>query len=116
MILEFLAQNNLSVHELLGEIESYLGKFYYNRLDLKITENQKQKVLAKLQENSITQIGNYKVVKVETLDGFKFRLAEGEWVMARLSGTEPLVRIYCESEKEENVDLHISHLKQQLGV
>ena len=116
LILEFLAQNNLSVHELLGEIESYLGKFYYNRLDLKITENQKQKVLAKLQENSITQIGNYKVVKVETLDGFKFRLAEGEWVMARLSGTEPLVRIYCESEKEENVDLHISHLKQQLGV
>lgn len=116
LILEFLAQNNLSVHELLGEIESYLGKFYYNRLDLKITENQKQKVLAKLQENSITQIGNYKVEKVETLDGFKFRLAEGEWVMARLSGTEPLVRIYCESEKEENVDLHISHLKQQLGV
>jgi phosphomannomutase len=39
---------------------------------------------------------------VETIDGYKFHLGNGEWVMIRASGTEPVLRVYSESNTDEN--------------
>ena len=114
LILEFLAKNNMNITQLLKEIENELGAFSYNRLDLKISDNQKEQVLKILKSKSISKIGQKKVEAIETLDGFKFRLSESEWVMARLSGTEPLLRIYAEAETIEIVEENISHLRKEL--
>jgi phosphomannomutase len=114
LILEFLAKQNISINQLLNEIEAELGAFAYNRLDLKITEEQKSKVLKTLSSNSITEIADKKVQNLETLDGYKFRLSNSEWVMARLSGTEPLLRIYAEAETPELVESYIEGLKEIL--
>lgn len=114
LILEFLAKQNISINQLLNEIEAELGAFAYNRLDLKITEEQKSKVLKTLSSNSITEIADKKVQNLETLDGYKFRLSNSEWVMARLSGTEPLLRIYAEAETPELVEIYIEGLKEIL--
>jgi phosphomannomutase len=48
-----------------------------------------------------TQFGSYKIEKTEDLDGFKFLLGNGEWVMVRASGTEPVLRVYSESSTNE---------------
>lgn len=114
LILEFLAKQNITINQLLNEIEAELGAFAYNRLDLKITEEQKSKVLKTLSSNSITQIADKKVQNLETLDGYKFRLSNSEWVMARLSGTEPLLRIYAEAETPKLVESYIEALKEIL--
>ena len=51
-----------------------------------------------------TQIAGQKVAEVVRKDGTKFILESGEWLMVRFSGTEPLVRIYCETTQQDKVD------------
>lgn len=116
LILEFLAQNNLSIHQLLQEIKSDLGEFYYNRLDIKIENSQKEGIIELLKSGQITSIGDQKVIDLETLDGFKFRLSNQSWVMARLSGTEPLLRIYSEASTFKEMQNNILQLKERLVV
>jgi phosphomannomutase len=48
-------------------------------------------------------IGGLKVTGLETLDGFKFGLEDGGWLLIRFSGTEPIVRVYCETTKKDRV-------------
>ena len=66
-----------------------------------ITEEIKQRVLANCKAGKYTQFGSYKIEKTEDLDGFKFILGNGEWVMVRASGTEPVLRVYSESSTNE---------------
>ena len=40
---------------------------------------------------------------IETLDGFKFNLEDGGWLLVRFSGTEPLIRVYCETTHQDKV-------------
>ncbi len=62
----------------------------------------KQKVLANCNAGKYASFGSYQVEKTETIDGFKFHLGNGEWVMIRASGTEPVLRVYSESDTDEN--------------
>ena len=48
-------------------------------------------------------IGEYKIVNKNTMDGLKLLLDDGSWILIRKSGTEPLLRIYFESDKEEKI-------------
>ena len=66
------------------------------------TEEIKQNVLANCKAGKYTNFGSYKIEKTEDLDGFKFHLGNGEWVMIRASGTEPVLRVYSESDTDEN--------------
>ena len=59
-------------------------------------------------------LGNTKVERTETLDGFKFYLNKNEWVMVRASGTEPLLRLYCEAESGINLSTYLNDLKIDL--
>jgi phosphomannomutase len=58
--------------------------------------------LANCEAGFYKAFGSYKIEKIETIDGFKFHLGNGEWVMIRASGTEPVLRVYSESNTDEN--------------
>jgi phosphomannomutase len=96
MILELMAQTGKSLTRLVEEVYQIVGSFAVERNDLHLPETQKQAVLAECRSNPPQKIGDYPVSRVEDLDGFKFRLGSGKWVMIRPSGTEPLLRIYAE--------------------
>jgi len=51
----------------------------------------------------MTQIAGQPVVDCLTIDGYKFRLADNSWLMIRFSGTEPVLRLYCEAPTLEQV-------------
>jgi phosphomannomutase len=42
-------------------------------------------------------------VSLDTTDGFKFNLEDGGWMLIRFSGTEPIMRVYCETTHQEKV-------------
>lgn len=99
---EFMASTGKSLDDLIQEVYDVVGSFAMGRIDLHITEEIKQKVLANCEAGLYKAFGSYQIEKIETIDGFKFHLGNGEWVMIRASGTEPVLRVYSESNTDEN--------------
>jgi phosphomannomutase len=103
IILEYLSKYNKTLDQLIEEVNQEVGAFAYGRNDLRLTEHQKVAILDYCKTRQINSLGGLIVEKLETIDGFKYHL-EGERVlMIRASGTEPLLRVYCQAETKEKV-------------
>ena len=98
VIWQWMIETGKTIESLIQEIYDITGSFAYQRNDLKISEELKQKVIRYCENNTIEYFGEYKVDHLETLDGFKYFLNDSEWIMIRPSGTEPVLRTYAEGE------------------
>ncbi|HRH84769.1 MAG TPA: phosphoglucomutase/phosphomannomutase family protein [Bacteroidia bacterium] len=116
VIWEFMAKSGKSLNELIKEVYEITGPFSFERNDLHIKEEVKQKILANCISNKYTQFGNYKVERLEDLDGFKYYFdnTNSEWLMIRASGTEPVLRTYAESSSREKAFQILDACKQTL--
>jgi phosphomannomutase len=94
---EFMVKTGKSIEQLIGEVYSLVGTFAVERLDLHLSEEKKQQIIAACKSGQYKAFGNLNVEKVEDLDGYKYHLGNEEWVMLRPSGTEPVLRVYCEA-------------------
>jgi phosphomannomutase len=103
MILEFMAKTGKSLKALIEEVYEMVGPFAFDRDDLHIDEATKQAIVKRIKEDPYPALGEYPVVKVENVDGVKFWLDDNRWVMVRPSGTEPVLRVYCQAENMEMV-------------
>lgn len=100
-LLEFMAKTGKSLDELIEEVYSMIGEFAMERIDHHISEEQKQNVLILCKECKITSVGGIKVENVEDIDGWKLHLGNSEWLMIRASGTEPVLRTYCQAANSD---------------
>lgn len=98
LVLEYMAKTGKSIEQLIDDTYAIVGAFAVERYDLHIEELQKQAIIASCKNNQYSAFGDYKVERVEDMDGFKFHLGNEEWVMIRPSGTEPVLRVYAESK------------------
>ena len=98
VLMEYMAKTGKSISELIADIYSKVGSFAVERYDLHLNNELKEQIIEKCKSNSYTSFGSYKIVSTEDTDGFKFRLDNGSWVMIRPSGTEPVLRVYSESD------------------
>lgn len=107
VLLEFMVETGKSLKELINEIYSVIGSFNYQRDDLTLPNEQKETIINNAQNDVYNEgFGKYKANKVEKIDGVKYHLENGGWVMLRASGTEPLLRIYAEGDNEaETLDI-----------
>ncbi|MCC6684366.1 MAG: phosphoglucomutase/phosphomannomutase family protein, partial [Bacteroidia bacterium] len=96
-IWEFMAKTGKSLDELIAEVYEVTGSFAMERNDLHLQESQKNSIIEKCQTGQYKNFGSYRIVNTETIDGFKFHLHTGDWVMIRPSGTEPVLRTYAEA-------------------
>jgi phosphomannomutase len=72
--------------------------FAYDRRDRHLDRmEQRDLLIAQLNKEPISSINNQAVVKLQTTDGYKFHLADESWLLIRFSGTEPVLRLYCEA-------------------
>ena len=78
------------------------GEFFYDRIDSAFSGNRSDREQMILSANPET-IGGLKVLKLITVDGFQFRLEDGGWLLIRFSGTEPILRVYCETRHADKV-------------
>ncbi len=100
---EMMVKREKTLGELVKELFNQVGQHVYRRIDVHTTEQYKQKVLGKLKKG-LKEVAGHKIDHVLTIDGFKYFFADGGWMLVRASGTEPLIRYYCEAESKEKVD------------
>jgi phosphomannomutase len=88
--------------ELLELLFSKVGPHYYDRVDrsFKGDRSQREQRILAAQPDSI---GGLKVIGLNTTDGYKFLLDDGGWLLIRFSGTEPIMRVYCETTHKDRV-------------
>lgn len=98
---EFMAKSGKTLSKLIDEVYAIVGEFKFERNDLHITEELKQKIIANC--NDYTSFGPYKVKELQTIDGYKYFFDDDRWVMIRPSGTEPVLRTYAEAPTMEEV-------------
>ncbi|MBE9000416.1 phosphoglucomutase/phosphomannomutase family protein [Nostoc sp. LEGE 12447] len=116
-VLEAIVESGLD----LGEYNSYLQKqtgftSAYDRIDLPLASMEvRSRLLQQLQTKPLTEIAGLAVIDCQTIDGYKYRLADKSWLMIRFSGTEPVLRLYCEASTIEQVHQTLAWAKQWAG-
>lgn len=105
LILEAMSAKNKSLVELQKEIHDLAEtKFFNERIDLKLESQEQIKTMLEKAKN-LEKIDSFKVIKTDTKDGIKLYLEDNSsWILIRPSGTEPLLRIYFESDSLEKIE------------
>src|SRR5271169_1143306 len=99
---EMVARRGASLGKQLGDLFAEVGSFYPLRENFRLTPEVKQKFTDKLRRDP-SEFHGIKVASVVRTDGLKLVLADGSWVCYRLSGTEPVVRVYSEARSREDL-------------
>lgn len=102
-----------SLTEQLSDIYQRVGRLESGRIGVKLNPEVAEKLKAKLEQNP-SEIGGRKVEKINRMDGVKFIFGGNSWMLMRPSGTEPLVRIYAESENERDLEVLLEEGRKYL--
>jgi alpha-D-glucose phosphate-specific phosphoglucomutase len=103
LMLEAVAQSGKSLRQMVLDLWKEFGEFHFERSDLHVPLDAGQASVKRLRENPPSQFAGFPLDRVETLDGSKLVLQDESWILFRQSGTEPLLRIYCEAPTLEKV-------------
>ena len=106
LLLEMMVYQKKDIKKLLTEMEKEFGAYYYERLDLQLSSREPVDLN---RIKTIDSILGKKVVERKDFDGVKLICEDESWLMFRPSGTEPLVRIYCEASSLKKAKTLIQH-------
>lgn len=90
--------------ELVELLFEKVGAHYYDRIDTPLPAGERSKFRENIESADPDEIAGIEVTDLVTLDGYKYELADGGWLLIRFSGTEPIVRVYCETTDPERVE------------
>lgn len=90
--------------QLLADLFEKVGPHYYNRVDSTFDAEKRAQILDNVSSARPQTLGGLKVTDIVTIDGHQFVMEDGGWLLVRFSGTEPIIRVYCETTHEEKVD------------
>ncbi|MCI0404324.1 MAG: phosphoglucomutase/phosphomannomutase family protein [Acidobacteria bacterium] len=104
LLAEIIATEGKPLAECVADLQRQFGPLHYRRVDLHLDPAQKQRALERLADDKLRKLADRVVIGRETTDGIKFYLFNAGWVMARASGTEPVLRIYAEAPEPALLD------------
>ena len=96
LVAEMVSRRGKKLSALIEEMHEEFGNFHSRRLDLKVTAQLKESLASKL-DDPPTELDGLRVRDVNTIDGVKLIFDEQTWLLFRLSGTEPVARLYAEA-------------------
>ncbi len=99
---EAVARRNKSLTEQIHELFNKVGSFYPQRENFRLTPEAQQKFTRKLEADP-AELAGRKVSQAVRTDGLKLIFTDGSWVCYRVSGTEPVVRVYSEARSEADL-------------
>lgn len=116
LLIEMIAVTGRKISEIYKDIEAECGSIYMEERDYKFSVEKKAEIKRILMEEQRIPDLPYKIEKVSYMDGCKIYFKNGGWVIGRFSGTEPLIRIFCEMPKKEDAIKVCDILKEFLGL
>ena len=110
LILEALVEGGLPLGARINALQQcHGGSSHYDRLDLRLPDmDARRRLESLLAATTPKEIAGVPVQDVITTDGIKLRMGPSHWLMLRFSGTEPLLRLYCEAPDAERVHAVLS--------
>lgn len=116
LLLETMAVSGKGLRAMLEETMEEIGRFHYRRIDRRIEDGPKQELVARLSASPPAEFDGKRVASTNFSDGFKFIFDNGDWLLIRPSGTEPVLRLYSEAGSPEQVDRFLRSAVQAAGV
>jgi phosphomannomutase len=102
-LLDFMVKTDKTPSQLIDLLFSKVGPHYYDRIDTRCTPAQRDQVRQALIDAQPSALAGLRVAGKNMTDGFKFVLEDGSWLLIRLSGTEPIIRVYTETTDPQRV-------------
>ena len=113
--LEYLARTGKTPSQLVEQLFSRVGPHYYQRRDVVFNPAERENIMARLRGGDLTELAGLPVRGSDEIDGRRL-FFDNAWLASRFSGTEPLLRIYCEAESPEQVTRLLDAAAKYLGV
>jgi alpha-D-glucose phosphate-specific phosphoglucomutase len=114
--LDLMVRTGKTPSGLIEYLYSKVGPHHYKRVDIRFPEKERQSIIDRVRNKPPETIDKVKVAKVDTTDGFRFILADNTWLLIRFSGTEPLLRIYTETDSPERAERILKLGREMAGV
>ena len=113
LMAEVRAVQKKTFREILKDLQKRVGPYWSKRVNLHLSNEVMQGIRKKFETFTPNVIDGLAVKKIVRLDGFKFIFQDDSWLGVRLSGTEPVVRLYLESDSEKKIK-HLEKIGTQL--
>jgi len=107
LVIEMVASRGASLGEMLEELFRKDGALYSERVGIKLTHEVKDRLQKRLSSDPPDSIGGRRVAEVNRMDGVKYIFDDGSWILLRMSGTEPVVRCYAETNTKKDLEVLI---------
>jgi len=114
--LHLMVKLNMRPSQLVEHLFRKVGPHHYDRVDVPITPESKETLMRRLEVARPPSLGGSRVKEVDTIDGYRFILEDGSWLLFRFSGTEPVMRIYTETDSPERVRQLLSEGERLAGI
>jgi len=102
--LDLMVRTGKTPSQLLADLYAKLGAtYYYDRVDTRFPSEKRPEAKARLDVSHPETLAGLRVTDIVTLDGYKYLLEDGGWLLIRFSGTEPIIRVYCETTNASKV-------------
>jgi phosphomannomutase len=101
-ILDMMVRTGLKPTQLINALFAKVGAHFYDRLDRPFSGDRQTREKMIVDARPAT-IGEFKLVNLDTTDGYKFNLEDGGWMLIRFSGIEPIMRVCCETTHADRI-------------
>jgi phosphomannomutase len=102
-LMDLMMKLNKTPTQLIEHLFRMVGPHYYDRIDTPFPPSRNAEVRAKIAAQKPSEIAGIRVVHINTLDGFRYEMEDGGWLLIRFSGTEPIIRVYTETTHPDKV-------------
>ena len=115
LLLESLAATGRSLERALADLDREFGRFEYGRRDLYRPVDRIRRFLAHVAQRPPRSVAGERVTGCRVRDGVKLLFGGRGWLLLRLSGTEPMIRLYCEHEDGRLCEAILGRAQERLN-
>jgi phosphomannomutase len=114
VVAEAIAHYRRPLSEIIARMEEEFGALHYDRRDVHRPMEQSARLIERVRARELDDAFGVSLANIEEKDGVKMNFTDGSWLLFRKSGTEPIIRIYCESPDQERVKTMLDRAVEEL--